>query len=445
MYVSHFNSFLRGGASAAAQQLHRALLSNGVESRFQHLPGESLPNCGLDEQQQGEFYSTCWDEGGRFEKTVNAIKFRFHRERFKRSTRGAPSGAEIFTSPHGKPSTPWPPIGHPAAVAGDKARQIIHLHWIAKFIDFPSFFGSLSNEQPVVWTLHDMNAATGGCHFSRGCQRFRIGCGNCPQVRRTGHNDISYESFETKRKALEGINLHIVAPSRWLLNLAQSSPLLAGARSFSLIPYGMPTKTLYPMDKPFAREALGIPNDAFLLCFGAMNLDNQRKGAKLLVKALKTLENHAEVRCLVFGSGSLGQSADLPRMIEMGKVSDDRTRRLVYSAADAFVLPSTEDNLPLTGLEAMACGTPVIGFDAGGIPDYVVPGKTGLLASNGNAEHLGHRLQFAVANPGAMQVMGQQARQSITNQFESETQARRYIELYHQISGTANQPLRRAA
>ncbi|MCA9138450.1 MAG: glycosyltransferase, partial [Planctomycetales bacterium] len=297
-----------------------------------------------------------------------------------------------------------------------------------------------------VWTLHDMNALTGGCHFSGGCQRFRLGCGNCPQIKQSHQNDMSFRSFETKRNSLQEVNLHVVAPSRWLLGLAQSSPMFSAARSFTRIPYGMPTESLYPVDTAFARETLGIATNAFLLGFGAMNLDSRRKGAAELLRALRSVGYDRNVKCLVFGAGNLAtDSEDLPEMIHVGRVDDERTRRMVYSAADAFVLPSTEDNLPLTGLEAMACGTPVIGFDAGGIPDYVIPGETGLLAENGNSAQLGERLLFAATNPEQMKSMGAKARDLIVNQFEANGQALAYLDLYHKLLDVADRSARRAA
>ncbi|WP_182871026.1 glycosyltransferase [Rhodopirellula sp. JC639] len=449
MFVSHFNSFLRGGAATAARQLHHALRGAGIQSRFQHLAGQTFTDPQDADIQDGEYYSTHWPGKGTLQDSVDRIRFRLHRQRFKHATGRAQPGAEIFTSPHGKPFTPWPPLNHPAGDAAnddDAQQHLIHLHWISKFIDFPSFFGSLSDNQPVVWTLHDMNALTGGCHFSGGCERFRLGCGNCPQLKRRGQSDVSYRSFETKRRALQDINLHIVAPSRWLLEQAHLTPLLTAAKSFTRIPYGIPTDRLYPMQKRFAREALGIPTDTFIIGFGAMSLGNRRKGAAELIAALEHVGPNPNVRCLVFGSGTLSETSKrLPEMIHVGSVQDDRTRRLVYSAADAFVLPSTEDNLPLTGLEAMACGTPVIGFDAGGIPDYVIPGKTGLLANTGNAAQLANRLNTAIANPQAIQTMGDQARELILDQYQADTEAQRYIELYRSLVDADKQPRRRAA
>lgn len=451
MFVSHFNSFLAGGASTAAQRLHQALLHNGTHSRFQYLEGQKFTQRTCAKSSETEtvpqgLHETTWHTSGLFRRMIDAVRFRIHRQRFKRQTRSAKPGSEIFTSPHGQPSTLWPPIDHPTSSHREAPQHVIQLHWISKFLDYPSFFGSLPLEQPVIWTLHDMNALTGGCHFSGGCERFRAGCGNCPQLNRGSQNDASSRSFQTKRAALKGVNLHIVAPSRWLLELAKESPLLSDARSFTRIPYGMPTDKLRPIATRSAKAQLGIDADTFVIGFGAMDLGNRRKGAAELLTALEILGAHSNVQCLVFGSGRFADTkANLPPMINVGKVENDSMRRLVYSAADVFMLPSTEDNLPLTGLEAMACGTPVIGFDAGGIPDYVIPGQTGMLARNGDSAELAQRLKTAILNPTALGEMGDRSRRLILDQFESNLEAQRYMRLYRRVLGTSEQADRRAA
>lgn len=440
LIVSHFNSYLRGGASTAARQLHGALLKQGIESRFQYLAGQPERDRG-----RGDF-PTHWRRRGGFAKTVDRLRYRAHRVRFKRSLRRDRNGSEIFTTPYARSQTAWPPLEHPAA-EGDRSRQhVIHLHWIAKFIDVPSFFASIDSQQPVVWTLHDMNALTGGCHFSEHCEQFRRGCGDCPQLRVPSTHDVSAKYFATKRAALAGKNVHVVAPSRWLIELARVSPIFAEANSFTRIPYGMPVDRLYPLEIDEAKAALGIAPEQFVIAFGAMDLANRRKGADKLVAALSAVAHDPRVTCLVFGSGDLNAgSHSLPPTVHVGHVSDDGLRRQVYSAADVFVLPSTEDNLPLTGLEAMACGTPVIGFDAGGIPDYVIPGRTGLLASNHDAEQLAQCLRHAVEHPDQMRTMSRQARDSIISQYESSLEAGRYIQLYRNLFESIRQPIRRAA
>lgn len=378
--------------------------------------------------------------------------------------RQRPTGHEVFNSPYGAPHTPWPTVDH-RADTGD----LIHLHWIAKFLDQPSFFGSLSPDQPVVWTLHDMNAMTGGCHFSDGCDRYTRGCGGCPQLP-TGPqlptaqlptaqlpgaqlpsaslaaDDLSRQYFLAKQAALAGVNLHIAAPSRWLLECARSSPLLASAKSFRHVPYGISLGEYYPMDRRDARARLGIDPDTTLVCFGAMDVSARRKGGRHLVQALAHLADLPGVEGLVFGGGELPDSdGPMPRLHHVGPVRGLMMQRVVYSAADVFVLPSLEDNLPLTGLEAMACGTAVVGFDAGGIPDYVRPGKTGLLARTGDGDDLGMRLRELAADPDHAAQMGRRARQMIEHEYAAEYEAAAYETLYGELLGASTRSERRAA
>ena len=376
------------------------------------------------------------------------------RQRFKLAAGRRLIGAEIYTSPGTSRRTPWPPKG--IAKTAREQRQLIHLHWVAKLIDQQSFFESLDSQQPVVWTLHDMNALTGGCHFSGSCDRFKQGCGNCPQLRLRGPRDWSVHAFEQKRQALQNINLHVVAPSRWLCDLARQSPILENALSVSRIPYGIATDQLYPVDGRNFRRQLGLADSDIVIAFGAMNVENERKGAKALLQALKHRVIGNKVRCIVFGDGEFGTNGrtssfsenSMPPIINVGRIDQVEQRRVVFSAADAFVLPSLDDNLPLTGLEAMACGTAVIGFNSGGIPDYVIDGETGWLARSGDASHLAHRIAEATSHPDLLIKMGCQARTLIETEFRAERQVDRYIALYESIidgSLSNMKPARRAA
>ncbi|MEM0925717.1 MAG: glycosyltransferase, partial [Planctomycetota bacterium] len=390
MDVTHFNSFLRGGAATAARRLHESLRKRGVDSRFQYLSGQRS-NDSLAELAESNYGETQWPSDGVVSDAAAAIRFRMRRQRFKRETAGRPSNAEIFTSPHGRPQTKWNPDTH-------GSRQLIHLHWISKFIDYPSFFRSIPDDQSVVWTLHDMNAFTGGCHFAGSCERFAEGCGHCPQLAQRSSNDTSRRSFRIKQAALESVDLHVAAPSRWLLQQAKRSPILRQARSFHHIPYGMPVDELFPVGREEARRQLGLSPESFVITFGAMNLSSERKGARHLVEALASVRTRDGVECLMFGAGSVEETAITFPTRHAGFLADNHQRRLTLSAADVFVLPSMEDNLPLTGVEAMSCGTPVIGFNVGGIPDYVLPGETGWLAGRGDVQQLAACLEDAISN-----------------------------------------------
>ncbi len=396
--VNLLTGLLGGGAANAARQLHRGLLQQGVCSRLYYAP--RLKESDIPPQA----FPAIWASTGN--RLAKYLGFRAHRSHFKRQVRDRPPGNEIFTSPRGAAETTWPPTNHPSG-----PREIVHLHWVAKFIEYESFFRSLGPGQPVVWTLHDMNPFTGGCHFTDHCQRFVESCGDCPQLPRPAADDISHRFFEIKRRALAGVNLHVVAASRWMLEQAQRSPIFGSARSFHRIPYGLRLDLYRPVDRLRARAELNLPPEAFVFSFGAADVNNRRKGAALLLEALQCVAGRDDVRGLVLGGGILPEvSTPLPPLQSMGFVREVDRRVLIYSACDAFVLPSTEDNMPLTGLEAMAAGTPIVGFDAGGIPDFTRPGQTGLLAPPGDAGALGQQLRYLYEHRDEAAVMGQRTR-----------------------------------
>jgi glycosyltransferase involved in cell wall biosynthesis len=423
MRVTHFNTFLDGGAATASRRLHSELVRTGVDSQYFYSSDQGEP---LD--LDGTYHRAKWERGNLGHQFAVAARYRLHRQAFKRVVRQRAAVHEVFTSPQGAPHTPWPPVG----ISADD--QIIHLHWIAKFIDQASFFASLPPGQPVVWTLHDMNAFTGGCHFSEGCHRYQTGCGHCPQLPVPSNNDFSRHFFEEKARSIQGVNLHVVSPSKWLIESAESSRVFRGTGSFHHIPYGINTETYYPMDRREARARLGIDPDAMVVCFGAMDVNNTRKGARQLTEAFAAIADIPGVIGLVFGSGELPKTPlPLPPIHRVGPIAGTLQQRTVFSAADIFVLPSLEDNLPLTGLEAMACGTPIVGFDAGGIPDYVRAGVSGLVAKMGDSEDLGRQLRQLLTDRPTSAALGKSARMMIEQEYASHIEASRYQQLYQAL------------
>jgi len=281
-----------------------------------------------------------------------------------------------------------------------------------------------------------MNPFTGGCHFSTGCEAFSEQCRNCPQLGRSGDNDLSTEVFAHKQLAYEGKNLHIVTPSRWLTGEAKRSQLLAGAKSFQTIPNGLDLDLFSPQDKRAARASLGLPSSGVVLAFGADSVTNRRKGFNELLAALSLINSKVPLTGLIFGRGVIETPVPgLANLLQLGYVADAERQSLVYSAADIVVVPSLEDNLPNVGLEAMACGTPVVGFDIGGVPDYVRPGETGSLARPADPADLAHQLSWLIDHSEERLGRGRRARRMMEREFSQETQARAYIRLYEQLLG----------
>ena len=311
--------------------------------------------------------------------------------------------------------------------------DVVHLHWISFFADYPSFFGSIPDHVPIVWTLHDMNPFTGGCHYSNGCESFRSGCGNCPQVRSPGVQDVSFDSFRIKSKALNRKNLHVVTPSRWLGELARKSKVWPTQTTFHVIRLGFDLDQFSPHDKRYARERLGIHSDAVLICFGAEDIRNHRKGFHHLLNCLPQVRSENKIECIVFGTGEIPDDAGLPKIHHFGFVESVEQQALIYSAADLVIVPSREDNQPQVGLEAMACGTPVVGFDAGGIAEYVREGITGRLAELGNEAQLAEKISEVVNNHDSRKHMSTRARMMMQEEFELGKQSDSYISLYRNV------------
>ena len=312
--------------------------------------------------------------------------------------------------------------------------DVVHLHWISYFVDYPSFFSSVPEHVPIVWTLHDQNAFTGGCHYSAGCDGFKTGCGSCPQVTNSHRRDVSYDSFATKKRVLSRRNVHVVAPCNWMLDLAKQSSIWPKSASFHRIRYGFNLKKFYPVDREQARKQLGIRSDAFLIGFGADDVSNRRKGVSFLLEALNHISTDKPVEGIVFGAGEVAATDRVKKIHQLGYVSSIDRQRLIYSAADVIVVPSTEDNQPQVGLEAMACGTPIIGFNTCGIPEMIEHRKTGLLAKAEDAQDLARQISWIINNPLQRQQMGIAARQWMEQNCNADVQARRYVELYQNMT-----------
>lgn len=155
-------------------------------------------------------------------------------------------------------------------------RDVVHLHWIGwSFLGI----GDLPHiQQPVVWTIHDAWPFTGGCHLPAGCQRYTTGCGLCPQLNSTRHDDLSHQTWLRKAQAYRAKNITYVAPSRWMAETARSSALLGGAH-IEVIPNAIDVERFRPANKQKARQALGLPVDARLILFGAIRAaEDHNKG-----------------------------------------------------------------------------------------------------------------------------------------------------------------------
>jgi glycosyltransferase involved in cell wall biosynthesis len=209
--------------------------------------------------------------------------------------------------------------------------------------------------------------------------------------------------------------------------LAKDSALFAAAGSISRIPLGIDPAVFTPRDRTVARQRLEIPEDAYVICFGAATVTPEHKGFAKLVEALSGISKPANLLVIVFGAG---QPEPLPATRFLGMISDAESLSYIYSAADLFVFPSLQDAFGQTTLEAMACGVPVVGFPVGAVPDLIRPMETGLIARTADAHDLGQKIQWMMEHPTEAKEMGRQAREFVATEFTIEQQTRRYVALY---------------
>ena len=242
----------------------------------------------------------------------------------------------------------------------------------------------LTQDKPGVLTLHDMWSFTGHCSYSFDCMRWETGCGECPYLDTYPRVERDSTALELKIKSwvYKHSNLTVVAPSSWLTRQARQSIL----NHFAIhhIPNGIDTSTYQPIDTELCRTVLNVPTNKFVLMTGADSLKDPRKGLDLLVRSLQGLPKSLKDESTLLSFGNNGEALANEVGIEginLGYISSDRLKAVAYSAADLLVFTSRADNLPLILQESMACGTPMVAFNIGGVSDLVRPGITGYLAA----------------------------------------------------------------
>ncbi|MBK0378020.1 glycosyltransferase family 4 protein [Mucilaginibacter segetis] len=316
--------------------------------------------------------------------------------------------------------------------------DILHIHWTnSGFLSVKNLKKLINLNKPIVWTLHDMWVFTGGCHYAGICDHFKYECGNCYFLRRPDENDLSHTGWLRKSKMLENTDqISFVTCSHWLGNVARQSSLLKRA-SIQTIPNPIDTDIFSPQGKLISRQKWGITPNAKIILFGAANIADRRKGLSYLVEALTHLKNnHPEsysVEVVIFGKNKRFDTTVIPFPVhQLNIITSTSDLAEIYSMADVFLLPSVEDNLPNTIMEAMACGTPVVAFNTGGIPDMIDHKLNGYLAEFKSAENLSNGIIYLLQN-GNETTLSEAARNKVLRQFNNEKVAGQYIDLYRSM------------
>jgi glycosyltransferase involved in cell wall biosynthesis len=405
--VLHVSAFdLAGGAARATYRIHQSLQKNGVDSQL------------LVQYKSSDDHSVMMNEGkifARFRSLLNGLPL--HRY---------PDRTQLF-SPQNAPDTI-------AAQVGRLNPDIVNLNWVCNgFLRIET----LSHlKKPIVWTLQDMWAFTGGCHYSLGCDRYEAACGQCPQLQSQHMEDLSHQVWQRKAQAWQNIPLTVVAPSLWLANCARSSGLFRD-RSIQVIPLGLDTSIFTPMDQRAARSRLNLPQDKQLVLFGAIDATGDtRKGFHLLQQALKRLSLKGwsdRIELVVFGASQPQPPIDLGFPIHyLGKFQDDLALSAVYSAADVMIAPSIEEAFGQTASESLACGTPVVVFKNTGLQDIVDHQCNGYLANHCDTDDLARGIAW-VLEFADYSGLRDRARQKAEREYTLNVQASRYLSLFQSL------------
>ncbi|WP_158825381.1 glycosyltransferase [Mucilaginibacter lacusdianchii] len=326
-------------------------------------------------------------------------------------------------------------IHHPDVQAAD----VIHLHWVNHSFLNPAHLAELAQlNKPIVWTFHDSNAFTGGCHVRYTCDHYIRQCGYCPLLKKSDAEDASHQIWKQKHEAYQKLNFTVVAPSSWMLNSVLMSSLMKD-KPVQQIPNTLETGIFKPQDTKTAKKQLGLPDDKFIFLTGFMpSRKDLHKGTSYLMESLELLKerlgvNAANVELVVFGNRDAKNVPDFPfKTTFLGTISNDEKLAICYAAADAFLIPSLEDNLPYTVMESLSCGTPVIAFTTGGIPDMVKHEQNGYLAEYKSAKSFTDGMEWILnhANQASVQA---EARQTVMTYYAEQRIAQQHVQVYNQL------------
>jgi glycosyltransferase involved in cell wall biosynthesis len=412
MKVLHLSTTdIQGGAARGAFWLHKALQQQGVQSSMF-----------VDRKYSDD--ATVLSATGAVARTGSRIRSRLDRMPLARYRVTQDSFWSIGWVPH--------PIERFVRRVDP---DIVHVHWIGDgFLPI----GALRHlDYPIVWTLRDMWSFTGGCHYTAGCDRYRLGCGTCPQLRSADPRDLSARVWRRKQRAWHGLDLWLVPISSWLADCARTSTLFDD-HPIEVIPNGVDTRRFRAYDKAEARQHWDLPQDRRLILFGGIDpVRDPRKGFAPLVEALKRLaaDGWAERAMLVvFGAKPEGAPPDcgLPARF-VGHISNDDDLARLCAAADVMAAPSLQEAFGKTLIEAMACGTPVVAFNTGGPVDIVSHRENGYLAVPGDSADFAAGLAWCLDAKERRDALAGRARIAAEQQFDIAVIAQRYRALYTRI------------
>jgi glycosyltransferase involved in cell wall biosynthesis len=409
MRVLHINeSDAGGGAAKAAYRLHRALLKEGVDSLMlvQRKFSDDNTVIGSDTKIQKGI--------AMIRPTLDQLPIHLYKNRTK----------NLF-------SPAWLPFSSIVNKINELNPDIVHLHWVCggmiKIEDLAKI------KAPIVWSLHDNWAFTGGCHLKWECEKYKDRCGACPILGSYKENDLSRKVWIRKQKTFSKLqDMTIIGLSRWMANCAKESSLFKDKRILNL-PNPIDTELFKPFDKDKARELWSLPKDKKLVLFGAMSATSDiNKGFEQLRGALHKLKSK-DIELVVFGSSEPKEPQNFGfKTYYLGRLYDDISLVTLYSAVDVTVVPSLQENLSNVIMESLSCGTPVVAFDIGGNSDMIDHQKCGYLAKPYDTTDLARGIDWLI-NSSDYKKLSRNGIKKVLSEFDSKIVVKEYVKLYIDI------------
>jgi glycosyltransferase involved in cell wall biosynthesis len=395
-------SDIDGGAARAAYRLHTAFLTQNIDSQMLVQTKKS------DDPAVVVVKNTL----SRFRPFLDSLPKRFY-----------PNRTQTLFSPS------WLPFSNTVDQINEINPDIVHLHWING--GMMSIEDLLRIKAPIVWSLHDMWAFTGGCHYDEHCGRYSESCGNCPVLESNSTNDLSHKIWERKERVFSQLpNITVVGLSRWITESAKKSSLFRDKKIITL-PNPIDTTVFVPQNKQAARELWNLPKNKKLILFGAMSsTTDPRKGFYELIQSLQKLQRD-DIEFIVFGSNETIKHLALP-VHNIGYIHDDERLASLYSAADVMIVPSLQENLSNAIMESLACGTPVVAFDIGGNSDMVDHKVNGYLATPFDATDLANGIQWVLDTKNYDELC-HNSHEKVVLEFDSNQIVSNYIDLYAKV------------
>jgi glycosyltransferase involved in cell wall biosynthesis len=414
MKITVISTLSTGGAAIAAQNVMQAL----------EMAGHNVSFCGLEKSDENWLISLS-SAGGIYTPSPAGITDLFkHWSKIATSAKLRAGACDLFSD-----SITALKYITPEAARAIAEADVINLHWVAGLLPSPLLLSALADKK-IVMTLHDMNPATGGCHYHLFCRNFEKQCGNCPCLDKASASDLSHQNWLLKKQIYDYLNPVIITPSLWLSNLAQKSSLLGSYPAHTII-HPQDLNCFYPMPQ-IEREALrikyGFNSDEFLILSGAQYLKNDRKNIEMLIDALNILYAlKIKFRLILFGNGQ--HSGKTFPVHNMGAVDPNYLNQL-YNMSDFFIHPAKLDALSLTLCEAQCCGTPVMSFSAGGTVDTFEDNVSGFLVKDMSAQAMANKIAELLNDRHKLRAMRPAVRLFAEKRFDPQVIAQKYIMVF---------------